>query len=104
MTAPSPPPIDRADVILAVNRALWGEVMPVMRAVQVAWTAGHLELHFFIDGEVPDEARDSARVVAEEMVADFPFMVVAERCIRLDAPAPVPHAPGWHTVYARKER
>lgn len=95
---------DRASLLLSVNRALWGEVGPALRAVHVAANGAAIMLRFYFDGHVTETDRESASCVAAEVVADFPDSTIKEQIMRLDAPQSIPYEDGWQIVYMRREQ
>ena len=96
-------PITRASIVLAANRALWGEVSSSVRKVFTKADYHHVYIHFVMDGSISDDDQESIRCVASELVADFPEHGVKESSVRLDAPTRVPDLEGWYLVFARRE-
>jgi hypothetical protein len=95
--------LDVKDVIFSVNRALWEEVSAAVRRITVTWNVTDIFLCFYFDGEISESDRNSMSCVGAVVAADFPEHGVQETGTRVDAPAHIAHAPGWWTVYARKE-
>ena len=46
--------IDRSSLILAANRALWGEISAAVRAVFVRETDNEVHIQFIFDGAISD--------------------------------------------------
>jgi len=94
--------IDRVSAILSLNRALWGEVAPTLRAAKIKWNEKTVHLYFYYDGEISEEDHESAECVATEVIADFPEHKLEIDILRWDYPKPVPQE-GLETVYYRRE-
>ena len=100
--------LERASVLLSVQRALLGEVTPGMRAIAVDWDQERIQVRVFHDGpwDASLEENFDASVVSQ-VVADFPWPErgdprVVYEFIRLDGPGPLPELPnGGAHVYAR---
>jgi hypothetical protein len=97
------------EVLLAVQRALVGEISPAMRAIAVEVGHAQVWLYVFHDGDADDEEIDDfdAAVVAQ-LERDAPGLAAADGVepevgfsyVRVDEPAPLPvHG---HLVFARK--
>ncbi|NKX90266.1 hypothetical protein [Nocardia coubleae] len=105
-----PPPIveptgpSRGQLLLSVNRALWGEVSAAVRAVLCKAEEGVISISFVVEGPITDDDRDLISCVAAEVVADFSDHCVDERIERVDPPTRVAVLPGWHIVFHRRER
>ena len=95
-------PLDRIGAILSMNRALWGEVSPVLRAARIKWDEKQVHLFFYYDGEISEEDRESAECVATEVIADFPELQLEIDILRWDYPKPLPQNEG-ELVYKRRE-
>ena len=92
----------RTEVLLSVNRALWGKVSPQLREVKVKDDTGTVLIKVYFDGPISRADRDAMAEVGTEVVADLPEdNTVRLEYVRLDAPRPIP-AEG-DTVYARRE-
>jgi hypothetical protein len=99
----------RRDVLLAVQRALVGEISPGMRAVAVEIGPAQVWLYVFHDGEADeDEIDDFDAAVVAQLESDAPELATSDGVepeigfsyVRVDEPAPLPvHG---HLVYARK--
>jgi hypothetical protein len=92
----------QANLILAVNRALWGEVSRSVRSVLAKYDEKNITIRFVIDGPISDDDRESAGDVAAEVIAEFPGYMIADECIQLDAPNSIERE-GWLTIFMRKE-
>lgn len=95
--------MDRATLICSVNRGLWQQVGPALRAVIARHESETIRLRFFIDGEPSDDDRESASGTAAEVIADFPWLDLDDEVLRLDSPQPIPFGDGWLTIFARRE-
>ncbi len=95
-------PLDRVKAIVAMNRALCGEVSPPLRAARVKWDDEIFYLYFYYDGEISEEDNESAECAATEFIACYPEYRPIINIIRLDYPHPIPQEEG-ETVYLRRE-
>lgn len=95
--------IDRGRAILSMNRALWGEVSPALRAAKIKWDDKTIHLYFFYDGVISEDDHESAEDVATEVISDFPAHELEIDILRWDYPKPVPQE-GLETVYRRREQ
>ena len=92
----------RCEVLLALQRALLGEVSPSLRAVTVKYAESSVHFQAYFDGQVNDEDREAMSLVETEVMAEFPSThLISHEVIRLDAPALIPKDCTW--VYYRKE-
>ncbi len=87
---------------MSMNRALLCEVAPALRAAKIHWAAKTINLHFYYDGEISDEDRESAECVGTEVISDFPNYNLKIEILRWDYPKPIPQDEGT-TVYRRRE-
>jgi hypothetical protein len=94
-------PIDRVKAILEMNRALWGEVSPALRAARIDWNEQTIHLFFYYDGEISEEDHESAECVATEVIASYPEYELQIDVLRWDYPQPVPAS--GELVYCRRE-
>jgi hypothetical protein len=97
------PSIELSSAILSVNRALWGEVSPHLRSVQVTFDALEIRVFLYFDGPISEEDKEIASIVTTSVAADFPEHSVVEHCLQLDHPQPVPVVEGRHVVFFRRE-
>lgn len=90
-------------VLLSMQRALLGSVMPSLRAVVVNIDIENklLFFSFFYDGTIDDELFDLASIACTEASGNFPEYHVKDVIERLDYPQKIP-AQG-HYAYLRKE-
>ncbi|MEE9336266.1 MAG: hypothetical protein V3U65_19425 [Granulosicoccaceae bacterium] len=90
------------DARLSIQRALLGEVLPHLRAVVFSIEAKAVDVRFYFDGVVGEDAEESASCVETEILADYdPEDTVTIHCIRLDYPTQIDDSGVW--VYWRKE-
>jgi hypothetical protein len=95
--------IDRVRAILSMNRALWGEVSPALRAAKIKWDDITIHLFFYYDGEISEDDYESAQDVATEVISDFPKHELEVNILRWDYPKPIPQE-SLETVYRRREK
>ncbi len=93
---------NRVNLILAMNRALWGEVSPALRAAKIKGDSDIIHLYFYYDGEISEDDRESAECVATEVIANFPEHALEIDILQWDYPKPIPQGES-ETVYHRKE-
>jgi len=87
---------------LLMQRALFGEVSPALRAAGFSLNDDQITLVFYYDGKISERDEESASCVETEVIAALPSeMQVASKVIRLDAPAKLPSPVRW--VYSRRE-
>ncbi|MBS0615694.1 MAG: hypothetical protein JSR58_03985 [Verrucomicrobia bacterium] len=96
-------PLDRIRAILTMNRSLWGEVSPALRASKVSWDNESVFLFFYYDGEISEEDRESAECVATEFISSYPEYNLNVEIVRLDYPLAIPHVEGQELIYHRRE-
>jgi hypothetical protein len=94
--------ITRVRAILSMNRALWGEVSPALRAARIKWNEKQVHLFFYYDGEISEKDHESAECVATEVIADFPELNFEVDILQWDYPKPIPQNEG-ELVYKRRE-
>ncbi|HET8612480.1 MAG TPA: hypothetical protein VFL92_06905 [Sphingomonas sp.] len=95
--------MERARLICSVNRALWQEVGPNLRAVMAKSDGRTIRLRFFVDGEPSEDDIESASIAATEVISDFPDCEMDDQVIRLDAPARMPTNDEWLVIFMRRE-
>ncbi|MDE3046173.1 MAG: hypothetical protein KGJ02_05975 [Verrucomicrobiota bacterium] len=95
-------PLDPISAILSMNRALWGEVAPALRAAKVSWDEETVHLYFYYDGEISEEDHESAECVATEFIAEYPEYKLEVHILRLDYPNSIPEE--GKLVYYRREQ
>jgi hypothetical protein len=64
--------LDRAEVLLSLQRALWDAVTPALRGVSVGWSNGTIEATFVYDCPITDDITELVAIVETEVLADFP--------------------------------
>jgi hypothetical protein len=89
------------NTVLSLNRGLWLEVSPALRAAQIKWDHKTLILNFYYNGEISDEDWESAECVSTEVISEFPEYELEINIVRLDEPQPIPL--NGILVYHRKE-
>jgi hypothetical protein len=94
--------LDRVEAIVSLNRALWGEVSPALRAAKIKCDEKSIHLFFYYDGEISEEDNESAECVATEVIADYPKHKLEVDILRWDFPKPIPQNEG-DLVYRRRE-
>ncbi|MCI5142254.1 MAG: hypothetical protein D3909_11165 [Candidatus Electrothrix sp. ATG1] len=88
---------------LSIQRALLGEISPLLRAEAFSITERNIDVRFYFDGLISEDDAESASCVETEIIADYEAEdTVTVRCIRLDAPGPIADNGVW--VYQRRER
>jgi hypothetical protein len=93
----------RHDVLLGFQVALLGMVTPSLRGVTVAWDEGSITGRLFYDGELADDADETASDVEAEIAASFPEHEVVITAERYDAPASMNDRGLMAWVYRRRE-
>jgi hypothetical protein len=92
----------RANVLLSVQRALLGRVMPALRAVVVQIGAREVCARCYFDGSISEADQEEMSDAEAEVLADYrPEVVVHFECVRLDGPHRISDENTW--AYARKE-
>ncbi|WP_156161820.1 hypothetical protein [Nocardia vulneris] len=95
--------IEHGRVIVAVNRALLGEVCDSFRAIYLKVDEGTLYLHFIIDGTPSVGDIESIHEIGGETIADFTELNVDEEWTTVDYPEKIEMPSGWEMVFLRKE-
>ncbi|MFI6220976.1 hypothetical protein ACIBEH_10520 [Nocardia salmonicida] len=94
----------RKALLSSVNRAMSGNLPPVVRAVFCKDESSRVFLRFVVDGEISDGDRDSVSCIGAEVIADFSAPYLIEESVeRLDAPSHVANPPGWLLAFRRDE-
>ncbi len=70
MTSPTKP-LDRARVLLSVQRALLMAIIPEMRAIDVSWNDSEIRLRFVLASETDYDMNELTNEVEAEVEADF---------------------------------
>lgn len=95
--------INRADMVLSLNRVLLGEVSPKLREVEFSSDDRYIYLRFFYDQDLDDDDRDSTYTIAATVASDFPGYSLKDEIISGDSlPHIAPHGIAWETAYARR--
>lgn len=84
-----------------MNRALWGEVSPVLRAARIKWDNQTVHLFFYYDGEISEQDNESAECVATEFIACYPEYELEVNILRWDYPKQIPNE--GELIYLRRE-
>lgn len=80
------------DVILSVQRALWGEVFWALRVITAEVSTSALNIWAYVDGPLSEEDEESLSSMCTEVLADFWHGDGFEfhfEVVRVDAPQPV---------------
>ena len=86
----------RIRVLLSVQRALVGEIIPEMRAVDVESSQARIVIRVFTEGDASESVREDFDAgMVTQVVADFPYPgqedpTVAFEFVRCDSPNRVP--------------
>ena len=94
--------LNHVKAILEMNRALWGEVAPTLRAARVKWDEKTVYLYFYYDGEISEEDNESAECVATEFISSYPEYKLEVEIVRIDWPKGLPQE--GELVYRRREK
>jgi len=98
----NPPRVDRIQVLLSLQRALWGEVFPALRAVTVEYSEASVKFVAYVDGPLEDTDADSLSAISAEVSADFlPGVDIDYEVVRRDSPMRIDD--GRLLVYRRRE-
>jgi hypothetical protein len=82
--------VDRAQVLLSLQRAMLGEVFPALRAITVEWTDAAVKFYAYVDGPLDENDSESLSCMSAEVAADFWEGVdVDYETIRLDFPSKI---------------
>lgn len=80
--------VERALVLLSLQRAMLGEVFPALRAVTVEWSYAAVKFFVYVDGPLTEEDAESVSCIAAGVAADFWSGVELDyEMVRLDFPA-----------------
>lgn len=67
--------VERVEVLLSLQRALWEQVTPNLRGVAVAWRsargAGEIAARFLYDGSIGELERECVSLAETQCCADF---------------------------------
>lgn len=85
--------VDRALVLLSLQRALLGEVFPALRAVTVEWSNTAVKFFAYVDGPLTEEDAESLSCISAEVAADLWSGVELDyEVVRRDSPARIDDA------------
>ncbi len=65
-------------------RALFREITPNMRAIYLGFENNTMKVLYIFDGEISDDDQNNFSCIDTEIVADFPWYQIDEKCIRID--------------------
>jgi hypothetical protein len=93
----------RRDLLISVQRALWGMIYPSIRSIAVGFDGlKKLKIIFYLDREPNEDDYETISEVAGEVCADINFAEVEEVCIYTNEPfSKLDNLMTW--VYMRKE-
>lgn len=93
----------RKDLLISVQRALWGMIYPSVRSIAVGFDGlKKLKIIFYLDREPIEEDYEILSEVTSEVCADLSFSEVEELCIFTNEPfSRLDNLTTW--VYMRKE-
>lgn len=69
----------RNQVLLAMQVALLGMVVPAMRAVLVSWSESNITIRVIFDSAISDTDEETVSEIETEMMSHFPDHVVTAR-------------------------
>lgn len=93
----------RREVLISIQRALWGMIYPEIRAIAVGYEGTKkLKVIYYMDREPNEDDYENISEVTTEICADIDFQEVEELCIYTDEPfSKLDNLVSW--VYMRKE-
>ena len=93
----------RREVLISIQRALWGMIYPSIRAIAVGFEGTQtLKVIYYLDREPNEDDYENISDVTGEVCADINFTEVVELCIFTQAPfSSLDNLNSW--VYMRKE-
>ncbi|WP_034761338.1 hypothetical protein [Chryseobacterium gregarium] len=93
----------RREVLISIQRALWGMIYPEIRAIAVGYEGKkRLKVIYYLDREPNEEDYENISEVTAEICADIDFQEVEELCIFTKEPInKLDNLVSW--VYIRKE-
>jgi hypothetical protein len=68
----------RTQVLLSLQRALWGVITPDIRAIAVGWSQRIVRVRFLYDHSPTDADREVVGEVETDVVADLPVGIPTE--------------------------
>ena len=93
----------RREVLISIQRALWGMIYPSIRAIAVGFNGlEKLTVIYYLDREPNEDDFENISEVTSEVLADVEFQDVEEKCIFSLLPfSKLDNLESW--VYIRKE-
>lgn len=93
----------RREVLISIQRALWGMIHPSIRAIAVGFDGRKkLKVVYYLDREPNDDDYENISDVTGEVCSDIAFMEVEEVCkYALDSFSKLDNLESW--VYMRQE-
>ena len=93
----------RINVLISIQRALWGMIYPSIRAIAVGFKGGEkLKVTYYLDREPNDDDYYNISEVTTEVCADINFSEVEEICMYTNQPInKLENLDSW--VYIRQE-
>ncbi len=93
----------RREVLISIQRALWGMIYPEIRAIAVGYEGKkRLKVIYYLDREPNEEDYENISEVTAEICADIDFQEVEELCIFTKEPInKLDNLVSW--VYMRRE-
>jgi hypothetical protein len=95
----------RTQVLLSLQRALWGLIPPCLRAVAVGWEGGVARARFVFDHEPDADDLEAVSDVEGYVIGDFAPGQPVEITVDVDPAGPFRHLPheGWWAYVRREE-
>ena len=94
--------IERTKILLSIQRALLGSVVPCLRCITASWTKDAIKIVYYYDGQISEEDFDILDSSTAEISADFIDYKCDIKILRLDAPNKIPYLEG--TAFKRFEK
>ncbi|TDP61906.1 hypothetical protein [Flavobacterium dankookense] len=93
----------RREVLISMQRALWGMIYPEIRAISVGYEGTQkLIVNCYLDRKPNEDDYENIAVVTAEVISDINFMEIEENCIySLEPISKLDNLMSW--VYVRKE-
>ena len=93
----------RKEVLLSIQRALWGMIYPAIRAIAIGFEGSEkLKVIYYLDREPNDSDYENISDVVGEVCSDIPFKEVEEICsFTLEPFSKLDSLESW--VYMRQE-
>ncbi len=76
----------RNKILLSLQVALLGEITPNIRGITCGWSSSLITIHWYFQGEISEDDRESMECVATEVLANFPEHKINIESKRLDLP------------------